>query len=87
MLGFLFGMISDTILFQAPRLQECYRINNEIMDVVDYYSVMLTRSLNTCEDIVNDNIVLTRQHRLISIRNSELVEQCRTRGINIKNDE
>jgi hypothetical protein len=85
--GFITGMTADAILFQLPSLHACYETNNEIMDVVDYYSVMLTRSLNTCEDIINDNIVLTRRHREIVSINADLVEQCRIRGINIRNDE
>jgi hypothetical protein len=87
LIGFMLGMITDAALFQVPRLHECYETNNEIMDVIDYYSVMLTRSLNTCEDIINDNITLTRQHRAAALRNAELIEQCRIRGINIRNDE
>jgi uncharacterized membrane protein len=87
LIGFMTGMFIDALLFQLPGLQVCYDTNNEIMDVVDYYSVMLTRSLNTCEDIINDNITLTRQHRVVTLRNAELVEQCRISGINIKNDE
>lgn len=85
--GFVIGGILDAALFRLPALYECYDNIDEVMDVVDYYSVMLTRSLNTCEDIINDNIVLTRRHREITLRNAELVEQCRIRGINIKNDE
>jgi hypothetical protein len=76
LIGFMLGMITDAALFQLPRLHECYDINNETMDVVNYYSVMLTRSLNTCEDIINDNIMLTRQKREISLRNAKLTEQC-----------
>jgi hypothetical protein len=57
------------------------------MDVVGYYSVMLARSLNTCEDIINDNIALTMQYREATFRNAELIEQCKIRGINIRNDE
>jgi NADH:ubiquinone oxidoreductase subunit D len=85
--GFMIGMTADAVLFQLPRLHECYDTKSEIMDVVDYYALMLTRSLNTCEDIINDNIVLTRRHREIVTRNAELVEQCGIRGINIRNDE
>ena len=85
--GFIAGMSADAILFQLPNLRECYSTKSEIMDVVDYYSIMLSRTLNTCEDIINDNIVLTRRHREIVTRNAELVEQCGIRGINIRNDE
>jgi len=85
--GFITGMTADAILFQLPRLHECYDTKSEIMDVVEYYSVMLTRTLNTCEDIINDNVVLTRRHRETVSRNADLVEQCRIRGINIRNDE
>jgi hypothetical protein len=57
------------------------------MDVVDYYSIMLSRSLNTCEDIIDDNIHLVRRHREIALKNSTLIDQCRIRGIDIRNDE
>jgi hypothetical protein len=87
LIGFISGMFIDALLFQLPGLHECYETNSEIMDVVDYYSVMLTRSLNTCEDIINDNITLTKQYKEAAIRNAELIEQCRIRGINIRNDE
>ena len=84
--GFTIGMIADAVLFKLPRLQECYESTSEIMDVVDYYSIMLTRSLDTCEEIVDENIALTRLHRDLSVRNAELIEQCKISGTNIKND-
>jgi hypothetical protein len=48
---------------------------------------MLSRSLNTCEDIIDDNIHLVRRHREIALKNSTLIDQCRIRGIDIRNDE
>jgi DNA-binding Lrp family transcriptional regulator len=86
LLGFMTGMLADATLFKLPRLQECYETTSEIMDVVDYYSLMLTRSLDTCEELVDENVDLIRRHRDLAVRNAEIIEQCRVRGINIKND-
>ena len=85
--AFILGAVSDAALFRLPKLHECYVTSNEVMDIVDYYSVMLARSLNTCEDIINDNIILTRQHKNITIENARLIEACKIRGLNIKNEE
>lgn len=85
--AFITGAVSDAALFRLPRLYECYVTSNEVMDIVDYYSVMLTRSLNTCEDIINDNIILTRQHKNAIVENAKLVEMCKIRGLNIENEE
>jgi len=87
LIGFMLGMLADAALFRLPKLHECYTTSNEIMDVVDYYSIMLMRSLNTCDDIINDNISLIRQHKNIALENARLVEMCKIRGLNIKNEE
>jgi len=82
--AFALGMIADSTIFRLPNLQECYDTSNEVMDVVDYYTVMLGRALNTCEDVIEDNIQLTRRHRMISVRNAELVTSCKTSGVQIE---
>jgi hypothetical protein len=82
--GFTIGMLADAVLFKLPRLQECYELTDEIMDVVDYYALMLTRSLDTCEEILDENIDLTMRQKELSVKNSDLIKQCRISGTDIK---
>jgi hydroxyacyl-ACP dehydratase HTD2-like protein with hotdog domain len=80
---FLSGAFIDAAFFRLPKLQQCFTTSSEIMDVVDYYAIMFERTLMTCEEVIDDNIELTRKHRELSFKNADLINRCRLSGTTI----
>lgn len=76
LVSFLLGMIFDSYVFRLPKLQDCYKSYHEVMDVVDYYSIILSEPQIDCGNIIEDNINLKKENKNLLKENEEVFNYC-----------